>query len=145
VLSCTHCEKDFTAPNARGQRRKYCAECSAEFRRRSQKKGRLKRGSTHNRDYTLRKKYGIGLEEANERLAAQGGVCPICREDIEIPLDDRKATGVVDHCHDTGEVRGILCNLCNRGLGGLRDSVRLLRAAAAYLEPAAPQPFTWCP
>ena len=64
-------------------------------------------------------------------LAQQEYKCAICNTD--------KPTGkwkvfAVDHCHETGEVRGLLCNECNRGMGLLRDNAELLRKAADYLD-----------
>lgn len=58
-------------------------------------------------------------------LEEQGGVCLIC---------GRAALMQVDHCHDTGKVRGLLCSPCNRGLGSFKDSLALVQAAADYLR-----------
>lgn len=80
-------------------------------------------GSTRN--YHLKRRYGITAAEYDERKAAQGGLCALCRE--------REAEHV-DHDHRTGEVRGLLCSCCNQGLGNFRDDARHLRAAAAYVE-----------
>lgn len=64
------------------------------------------------------------------RLAAQQGErCAICDE---IRAEDKKRLAI-DHCHETGYIRGLLCHRCNLGLGSFRDSVELLLSAAAYL------------
>ena len=47
----------------------------------------------------------------------------------------------LDHCHEKGTVRGLLCNRCNRALGLVGDNVGLLRAMAEYLEMAVPRPY----
>src|SRR5882672_6633830 len=80
------------------------------------------------KDYVLRATYGITLEQYNQILADQGGVCAICggppkKRDLE-----------VDHDHATGRVRGLLCHGCNVGIGFLCDSADLALRAAAYLE-----------
>lgn len=77
----------------------------------------------------LRTAYGITLAEYNHILASQGGGCAICGTK---PKRYRRLD--VDHDHETGAVRGILCSECNRGIGFLRDSPANLRAAADYLE-----------
>lgn len=81
------------------------------------------------RRYVLRL-YGISLETYEAVLAAQGGVCAICREQP----DDRALA--VDHDHETGAVRGLLCGLCNMSLGRV-ESPGWLDAARAYLEAGA--------
>lgn len=55
------------------------------------------------------------------------GACDLCGKAL-------LKTGHIDHCHVTGRVRGILCNLCNLGLGAFRDDADALRLAADYLE-----------
>jgi len=73
--------------------------------------------------------YGITIEQYGEMLEAQGGVCAICRE----PCPSGKNLAV-DHCHETGAVRGLLCARCNSGIGQFLDSPDRLRAAIGYLE-----------
>lgn len=85
----------------------------------------------HRRRSWLKQKYGITPEQYDERLAAQGGVCAICGDPPEDPRGYRMH---VDHCHDTGAVRGILCGPCNRGLGNFGDDVDRLLAAVEYLR-----------
>jgi hypothetical protein len=80
----------------------------------------------------LIKRYGLTHGEFDEMLAAQNGACAICgRTD-----SGRKTTENlhIDHCHKTGKIRGLLCDLCNNGLGRFCDNPNLLRKAAAYLE-----------
>lgn len=79
----------------------------------------------------LKTTFGITLEHFQELLEAQGGRCAICREE---PRDPRGYSAQVDHCHQTGEVRGILCGLCNRGIGQFRDDPALLANAIQYLK-----------
>lgn len=73
-------------------------------------------------------RHGLTLEQLKAMFAEQHGLCAICRETIVY------SAAHLDHCHKTGRVRGFLCMHCNRGLGALRDSPDILRAAASYLE-----------
>lgn len=66
-------------------------------------------------------------------LAAQGGHCALCPRKPEEQAQGRRHLSV-DHCHKTGQVRGLLCNTCNRGLGLLQDDPALLKAGAEYLQ-----------
>ena len=78
----------------------------------------------------LMKKYGITPEDYDRMLAEQGGVCAMCGTDK--PGGPEHAEYFpVDHDHETGEVRGLLCFLCNRRLGTYEE-VREL--AEAYLQ-----------
>jgi hypothetical protein len=87
-----------------------------------------KRDPRRAHDNHLRRTYGITIEEYAARLAAQGGVCGICHG----KPDGRRFH--VDHDHESGAVRGILCNGCNAGLGGFGDDPALLEAAIHYLQ-----------
>lgn len=77
----------------------------------------------------LRRRYGITAAEYQCRLRAQGFGCAICGN--ESNEDGRRL--VVDHDHTTGNVRGILCHLCNVGIGALGDTVERVQSAASYL------------
>ncbi|MGY1679847.1 endonuclease VII domain-containing protein [Geodermatophilus sp. SYSU D01176] len=77
------------------------------------------------RTYHLKRRYGITAEEADVMFEAQGGLCAICRT---------APAAHVDHDHDTGEVRELLCFNCNGGLGQFKDDPEVLRAAAHYVD-----------
>lgn len=83
--------------------------------------------------------YGLGPDDYAELVRRQGGKCAICRA---TPRTKRLA---VDHDHQTGAVRGLLCSRCNHDLlGAARDSPVLLANALAYLE-APPSTGRWSP
>jgi hypothetical protein len=86
-----------------------------------------KRRSATARRYTL-SKYGLTEDSFSELLASQGGVCAICEGSD--PVD---ANWNIDHCHDSGLVRGLLCGHCNRALGLLRDDPYIAIRAHEYL------------
>jgi hypothetical protein len=88
----------------------------------------------------LRKRYGMTVEDYDELLLAQGGRCAICGTTEPPLLKETCSSGLsfaVDHDHQTGAVRGLLCGPCNLGIGNLGDEPARLRAAAVYLERAA--------
>lgn len=80
-------------------------------------------------------KYGMTPDEYQELLDTQGAVCAICnkQEDAERKDGSRRALAV-DHCHEVGTIRGLLCASCNIGLGCFKDSPDLLRSAAQYVS-----------
>ncbi len=110
---CSHCRRSLPLSaygKARGRnmafaRRHECRECRHR--------------------YIVNRKYGV---DYTEMLNAQGGRCAIC---LEKPKGKRLA---VDHDHQTGQARGLLCEGCNQALGLLHDSVPRLLQAAAYLS-----------
>lgn len=79
----------------------------------------------HVKDYYLRKIYGITLKQYFELSEKQHNACAIC--DVSTKL-------YVDHDHTTGTIRGLLCRICNVGLGHFCDSAVRLEAAASYLR-----------
>ena len=161
-LPCARCKKlkivaDFPVSNSRGKSRyhSYCIECCNSYGRdfrakdpdntkrkanayyranaeRKQELARQRRVRTpdYGRQASLKKLYGITLGEYEALLNTQNGVCAVCAE----PPRGRRKFLAVDHDHETGLVRGLLCTTCNVGLGALRDSPELLRAALTYLR-----------
>lgn len=83
------------------------------------------------RNRNLQRKFGITAEEYDAMLAGQDGLCAICGTDS--PQRSTSNYFAVDHDHETGEVRGLLCSPCNIALGAFGDSPDRLMAAAAYL------------
>lgn len=80
------------------------------------------------------KKYGVSPDEYDDMITVQGGVCAVCQQ----PESARNRRGeirqlAVDHDHATGRVRGLLCALCNAGIGCFADDTDRLAAAVAYL------------
>lgn len=84
-------------------------------------------------DQKLRSKYGISLAEYQALHEAQEGRCAICRRPETRTVRGRVQRLSVDHCHQTGRIRGLLCHTCNLTIGKFQDSVELLLAAAHYL------------
>lgn len=82
----------------------------------------------------VRNTYGISGDDYEKILALQGGVCAICRKACTRTGSGRLC---VDHDHESGQVRGLLCFKCNVGIGHLADDVELLKGAVSYLERAA--------
>lgn len=73
----------------------------------------------------LKTRYGITTEQFDNLLIEQLGQCLICENQMKDP--------VVDHCHTTGVVRGLLCRLCNASIGGLKDDPAIVKRAYEYL------------
>lgn len=84
------------------------------------------------REKAWSRRYGITREWYDTTLEKQGGCCAICQT-TEVGRKGHTHFHV-DHDHHTGEVRGLLCDLCNRGLGYFKDDGLLLIQAAKYLE-----------
>lgn len=87
----------------------YCKECM-----------RIKGAESY-----LKRRYGLSTSARQQVHESQNGLCAICRD---------ASAAHIDHDHDTGQVRGLLCFNCNAGLGQFKDSTALLAAAADYLN-----------
>lgn len=77
------------------------------------------------RDDVLRQRYGLSADEYHALWVGQGRRCGCCGKKLQRPH--------VDHDHDTGEVRGLLCQKCNTGIGKLGDDLSGVLNAAQYL------------
>jgi hypothetical protein len=118
-----------------------CKECKAEYDKRRLAKrreteppkrivGRPGRpdGPVNRKDRNLRKNYGITLEQYRELEELQDCRCKICG----VEASEQNVLHV-DHCHNSNEIRGLLCSTCNLGLGMFKDSTTLLSGAIGYL------------
>jgi predicted RNA-binding Zn-ribbon protein involved in translation (DUF1610 family) len=79
-------------------------------------------------DKTLRRRYGITLEDFKEMKSEQGEKCASCGDSLVPGILTQ-----VDHCHETGKVRGILCKSCNGALGFLKDDPMRVSALLNYI------------
>jgi hypothetical protein len=84
------------------------------------------------RKQRIKSVYGMTWETYCGWVAWQGNRCAICR--VEFDREDWKRRPNVDHCHETGRVRGVLCNKCNIGLGAFNDQAEHLLNAERYLR-----------
>ena len=83
------------------------------------------------------KRYGITEEKFEQMWAEQEGCCKICGTAMERQAEKRQSNEcVIDHDHETDEVRGLLCRACNAGIGLLNEDVSKLEAAIRYLNEA---------
>ncbi len=83
----------------------------------------------------LKYNFGITPEEYNKLLSDQGYVCAICGKEEKYMGTNNKIMNLsIDHDHETGNIRGLLCNSCNRGLGFFQDSKDILGEAIKYLK-----------
>lgn len=77
------------------------------------------------------KKFGLSDKDYEEMLRKANYKCQICRSPVS---RGKVKTLVMDHCHVTNKVRGILCNQCNSGIGLFKESATMLRLAIDYLR-----------
>lgn len=130
--NCLTCEVPFETKVVAGRPKVYCSRKCKELAW-----GRSGQQRLAHKRWWLRKKYGITLERYEELRQSQGGGCAICGRTEPIGRASAVVDDVwlhVDHNHETGQVRGLLCTNCNHSLGGFGDDPAILRRAAAYLE-----------
>ena len=130
---CSICEEEkvlddfYKQKSKRNGRASACKPCTlARFNR------------TH-----YRRKYGVEREDILAMLESQGHKCKTCGKSAgeeamngQCPTNSRYSTVglVVDHCHETGKVRGLLCQDCNITLGNAKDNIETLKNMITYLE-----------
>lgn len=109
-----------------------CIPCSKMLQKtRWNSRTPLKRLEQH-----LKYKYGVTHSEFLKAWEKQGGCCAICKSELPdlMTYDNRKRGYAIDHNHDTGAFRGILCLTCNTLLGMAKDSKVVLESAIEYLN-----------
>lgn len=150
--TCNDCEETksveefgwvtISSKNPYRKRANRCRECAARWRRedrkkkpdvyRAQNKRYASKSPKRRRDYFLRKTYGISLEEYEALAESQMGRCAICGEKPSGEGNNKVLH--VDHCHETGNNRELLCSKCNTGIGQFMEDVEVMKKAIAYLE-----------
>ena len=125
--TCDGCGETFEVPVTSGVPKQRCDECRRlEFNARARAKWREK---------YLRRAYGISVDEFDRMRAEQEGRCAICGA---TEPGGRHEEFVVDHDHDTGAVRALLCNACNTGIGLMREDPSILASAIEYVRRHSP-------
>ena len=150
MKTCSKCDvekplSEFYKRSDTGKYRSSCKKCWYISSKRYVDKNRGK-VNKYNRDYNktnptrakksyIKSTYGLTWEEYTKLYNSQQGKCAICNKYITIEVDkSRTSTACVDHNHETGEVRGILCDSCNKGIGYLKDNIMILENAIKYLN-----------
>lgn len=131
---CPNCKEDKSldefGPN-RSQRdglQTWCRNCHSSVKKANY-------DPQKNREYKIKHRYNLEWDTYLDMLADQHGKCPICMEDLNMDPECPRSglAPVVDHDHDTGRVRAILCADCNRGIGMFKENPDALWAAARYV------------
>jgi len=139
-----HLFEFYRQPSCKDGLRGQCKKCDYEVNKiwvqknrdkvnatsRRYRKNNKKKWLEIQRNSNLKRDYGITIEQYDEWYIKQGGRCAICGKH----QSNFKKRFAVDHCHITGEVRGLLCHHCNTALGNFFDSINLVENALKYLK-----------
>ncbi len=112
-------------PDTKDGRQGKCKTCHSSYASAQYQKNKAFIRRQH-----LYKKYRLTIEDWDLMFQKQGGKCAICRKDHKSVTKGLH----VDHCHKTGIVRGLLCNICNITLGRIKDSIDWMDSAKKYLS-----------
>src|ERR1700722_11990062 len=102
-------------------------------------KSYYERNKERQREKFLKRTYGITVTEYNRLTIVQNNRCAICKTDADIRLatkigERKKFRLAIDHNHETGQVRALLCNRCNMFVGHIENNRELLPVVLQYLE-----------
>jgi len=137
VRNCTVCDKEFVPDQARGVGRTTCSdECWKKHRSQwaANKRKSTPSWNVRERKASLKKHYNVSQEEYWAMYKAQNGCCAICNQKETNKVKGTLKHLAVDHNHETGKVRALLCSNCNRAIGLLGDSAQRVMSAFKYLE-----------
>lgn len=137
VKTCRDCgsSKPLSEFNAhsgsKDGRHYYCRACHAIRGRRNYEK---RKADQLDRFRHIERTYGISREAYTSMLERQEGRCAICAESFDTVNTRSPSAPCVDHNHATGQIRGLLCNHCNRALGLFKDNPTYMKNAIRYLD-----------
>ena len=105
-----------------------CKSCSSGYHK---ERNGTEVGKANQRERNLQWCYGISSEKYDEMLSNQDGGCAICGTPES---ESKRGVLFVDHCHVSGDVRGLLCHYCNSAIGYFKDDKELMSKAMEYLS-----------
>lgn len=138
LVKCFHCKK-FLTRDAFHKGENKCKACACDISKKWREMNRDRyleklrewrarpKKPFYRRNSRLKYLYGVTEEQCAEVHEKQGGKCAICLQVFD-------GMPCIDHCHTTGKFRGLLCDLCNRGIGYFKDNPETIEAAVAYLR-----------
>ena len=112
-------EEFYKAKGRKDGRSWWCSTCAKAYRKK-------KYNTDTNWEYQIKCLYGLDPADYYKMYDEQGGACKICSKNFPRLC--------VDHCHNSGKVRGLLCQKCNKAIGLLGDNLDYLTNAITYLE-----------
>lgn len=140
MKTCKNCgiekplDEYYTHPRTKDGKGSWCKKCLIE-KTKEQRKDPEKRAlwSEYRRRSTLKNRYGITADTYDKMYEEQGGVCAICKVNT-MGGRGKGSKLAVDHNHTTSQVRGLLCGMCNQGIGMFKENTELMQKAIEYLK-----------
>ena len=128
-----HADPEYREKKKQGMR-EYQKANRSKLREYRNQAGVKEKQRLHAMNGNLKANYGITLEVYEQIYEAQGGGCAICGVSMTLLAAGPAERLCVDHCHSTGQIRGLLCKPCNTALGALSDDTLRLQKAIRYLN-----------
>jgi hypothetical protein len=142
MKKCYKCKKEkrkfYSDKSTKDGLRNICADCDCKKGTNWHRNNKVRANATHRIWYknnpskiraSVLRRYGMTKEDYDRLLNIQNNKCAIC----EIDRSDLKKEFCIDHDHSSGQVRGLLCSGCNKGIGLLRDDSKICLKASEYL------------
>jgi NMD protein affecting ribosome stability and mRNA decay len=127
---CTKCGERQSKKSLNKGSSSWCQKCVSD----SDRKRWNSLSYKQQREKWLKRKYKLTWDQYEDLWISQNKRCAICLTTVSIEdKSNSRYTACVDHCHTTGQVRGILCNHCNRALGLLKDNINAIQNMVNYL------------
>jgi hypothetical protein len=137
---CSACGKKlpttefYSDPRVKSGLRRRCRKCHSRKNYESRKTSDARHAQPEYERVARFRKFGLTEDEWQAMRKRQKDRCKICGQRETLKSKGQVKNLCIDHCHDTGKVRGLLCNRCNTSIGWFNDDPKLLRSAVAYLE-----------
>ncbi len=131
-VTCDEWKPTTEFHNSKAIKCKFSSNCKTCKRKQYDKRKKNNKFATQ---MHFAKKLGISLDKLNIAFENQNGCCAICKQPETTTHQNGTLRNLaIDHDHETGEFRGLLCSKCNIALGGFKDDLNLLKSAVEYLS-----------